>query len=335
MSTDPELLPPEPIRVVELPATVEIAYDHAVYIAPRPLRNLPNFGDMALFLLISGATVLLTQLFAVGIAQGLHFFPHESLLDMAHEPRLILPTMFLSYFIAGVLAVLVFTAMWHRPFAEGIRWQLAPIARRAWVLVVVGIGLSIVIQLLSNYLPTPKELPIDEFFKTPLDVWMVAFFGVFVAPVFEELIFRGFVLPALANTWDYVAARCHSRENSHLHAAHFEYGGQALPGTVALEPTSPIDAFAPLQDPKWSPAALVFASTVASICFAMLHADQLAHAWSPLAVLFCVSLILCFVRVRWHSLLASTLVHACYNGTIFALIFIGTDGFRHLDKLKQ
>ena len=41
------------------------------------------------------------------------------------------------------------------------------------------------------------------------------------------------------------------------------------------------------------------------------------------------------VRVKWHSLAASALVHACYNGTIFALIFVATSGFRHLDKLKQ
>ena len=343
MSNDPDLsstsleLPAEPasrFTPASTPAYRDV--DPTIVLAPPArVRTIPNFGDMALFLLIAGLAVLCTQLFAVGIAQAMHLFPHESVLDMAHEPRLILPTMFLSYFVAGILAIILFTAMWRLPFAEGVRWEFAPIAQRAWVLVVIGIGLSIVVQLLSNFLPTPKELPIDEFFKTPLDVWLVAIFGVFIAPVFEELIFRGFVLPALANTWDYVATRYHSRENSHLHATHFEHGGDELPRTLATASFSPIAAFMPLHDPQWSPAALVFASTVASICFAMLHADQLAHAWSPLAVLFCVSLILCFVRVRWHSLLASTLVHACYNATIFALIFVATSGFRHLDKLKQ
>jgi membrane protease YdiL (CAAX protease family) len=331
MSTDPELFPPEPTLRVVVPPAEELVVANTI----RRVRTIPNFGHMALFLLIAGGAVLITQLFAVGIAQGMHLFPHESLLDLAHEPRLILPTMFLSYFIAGILSVIIFTAMWRLPFAEGVRWDFAPIGRRGWVLVVTGVGLSIVVQLLSNFLPTPKELPIDEFFKTPLDVWLVAMFGVFIAPVFEELIFRGFVLPSLANTWDYVARRYHSRETSHLHATHFEHGGDELPGTVAMESLSPIEAFAPLHDPRWSPAALVFASVVASICFAMLHADQLAHAWSPLAVLFCVSLILCAVRVKWHSLAASALVHACYNATIFAMIFIATGGFRHLDKLKQ
>ena len=204
MPTDPDFLPEqaflptETVREIVLPPVGEFT----PVIPVRKPRNIPNFGDMALFLLLAGGAVLITQLFAVGVAQGLHLFPHETLLDMAHEPRLILPTMFLSYFIAGILAILIFTAIWKRPFAECVQWDVALISRRAWMLILGGIGLSFLVQLLSNFLPTPKELPIDEFFKTPLDVWLVAFFGVFIAPVFEELIFRGFVLPALANTWD-------------------------------------------------------------------------------------------------------------------------------------
>ena len=63
--------------------------------------------------------------------------------------------------------------------------------------------MSAVVQVLSNFLPIPKELPIDDFFHKSLDVWIVAIFGIFVAPVFEELAFRGFLLPALATSWDW------------------------------------------------------------------------------------------------------------------------------------
>ena len=67
-----------------------------------------------------------------------------------------------------------------------------------------GVALSLVVQLLSNFLPIPKTLPIDDFFRTPADVWMVALFGTFMAPVFEELAFRGFLLPSIASTWDWL-----------------------------------------------------------------------------------------------------------------------------------
>ena len=53
-----------------------------------------------------------------------------------------------------------------------------------------------------------------------------------------------------------------------------------------------------------------------------------------LAVLFGVSLVLCGVRLWTHSLAASTLIHATYNGTIFTILFFGTGGFRHLDKIS-
>jgi membrane protease YdiL (CAAX protease family) len=50
--------------------------------------------------------------------------------------------------------------------------------------------------------------------------------------------------------------------------------------------------------------------------------------------LFCVSLVLCGVRLWTHSLAASTLIHATYNGTIFTILFFATGGFRHLDKIN-
>ena len=40
--------------------------------------------------------------------------------------------------------------------------------RRRWArLLAGGIALSLVVQLLSNFLPIPKTLPIDDFFRTP------------------------------------------------------------------------------------------------------------------------------------------------------------------------
>ncbi len=88
-------------------------------------------------------------------------------------------------------------------------------------------------------------------------------------------------------------------------------------------------------DPQWSMPALVFSTIITSIGFAMLHGAQLAHSFAPLAVLFAVSVVLCVTRLCFHSLAASTVVHSMYNATIFVMLFIGTDGFRHLDKLGK
>jgi membrane protease YdiL (CAAX protease family) len=44
----------------------------------------------------------------------------------------------------------------------------------------------------------PKELPIDSFFKTPAEAWALGILSVTLAPLMEELFFRGFLYPVLA-----------------------------------------------------------------------------------------------------------------------------------------
>ena len=56
--------------------------------------------------------------------------------------------------------------------------------------------MSFTVQAVSSLLPTPKKMPMDDFFRTSSDVWIITIFGIFVAPLFEEVLFRGFLLPA-------------------------------------------------------------------------------------------------------------------------------------------
>ena len=232
---------------------------------------------------------------------GLHLLGRETPEQLLREPRLLIPTMAVGYLIAGAIVWAVFTSLWQQSFLRALHWNFAAVRRRWVPLLAGGVVLSVAVQFLSNFLPIPKTLPIDDFFRTSTDVWMVALFGTFVAPVFEELAFRGFLLPSLASTWDWLQGR---REDAGVDF-----------------------------DPRWSVAALLVSCTLTSICFALVHADQLAHAWAPLAVLFGVSLVLCVVRLWTQSLAASTLIHATYNGTIFTILFFSTGGFRHLDKI--
>ena len=78
----------------------------------------------------------------------------------------------------------------------------------------------------------------------------------------------------------------------------------------------------------------VISTLVTSVLFGLMHAGQLAHAWAVVAVLFCVSIVLCEVRLRLNSVAASSLVHASYNGFIFVVMLIATHGFTHLELMK-
>jgi hypothetical protein len=72
---------------------------------------------------------------------------------------------------------------------------------------------------------------------------------------------------------------------------------------------------------------------ITSAVFALMHASQIGHAWGAVAMLFCVSVVLCEVRLRFNSVAASTLVHMSYNSALFAAMIIATGGYRHFDKL--
>jgi uncharacterized protein len=155
-------------------------------------------------------------------------------------------------------------------------------------------------------MPIPETTAFDDLLKTQHGAWLLAAFAVLLAPLTEEIGFRGFLLPALATAYDWLAlertpAARERWQNSSMHSI----------------------------------SALVFAAIFSSVPFALLHAPQLSHAWGPLGVLYGVSVVLSFVRIRTHSVACSTLMHATYNFTIFAVLFFSSGGFRHLEKLSN
>ena len=344
MPIDPSSLPP-----AASPDDVALPGDQ-VPIAPvgeRPLpAATPNLGHTLLFgLLVALAGFIIGLIFQLSL---MHIAPHmrESTEQMQTDPLLVIPIEALIYAIAGAACFLIFPLFWNRPFSQGIHWRAFIVRSRVWLLVGIGVATSVVVQLLSNFLPIPKELPIDKFFTHPLGVWLIAIFGVTVAPAFEELAFRGFLLPSLASAWDWVTQRARTpRELLGGPAPHPLAEGEwrsqpvldaALPSNGEVTWNSgPARRASGNEDPRWSISALIFSTIITSIGFAMLHGAQLAHSLAPLGVLFTVSVVLCVTRLRFHSLAASTLVHSMYNATIFVMLFIGTDGFRHLDKLSK
>jgi membrane protease YdiL (CAAX protease family) len=77
------------------------------------------------------------------------------------------------------------------------------------------------------------------------------------------------------------------------------------------------------------------AVVVTAASFGLIHAPQLGRAWGPVLVIFMVGLALTIARALNKSVAASLLMHVAYNATLSVLLFIGTDGFRHLERLNQ
>jgi hypothetical protein len=173
-------------------------------------------------------------------------------------------------------------------------------------LIAATLGCFLMALLNGLLLPGPSDAPIDKIFRAPGAAWMLFAFGVTFAPFFEEIIFRGFLLPALCTSCDWIYER------------------------FTGEPVRPLSVNG---HPQWSVASMAIASVATSIPFALMHAQQTGYAFGPFLLLICVSLILCWTRLATQSLAASVLVHASYNFLLFALMLLGTGGFQHMDKM--
>jgi uncharacterized protein len=356
MPIDPTFLPPAaaPEEPAARPESLPVAAVNAA-----PSSATPHIGHTLLFgVLVAFAGFVVGLVFALVVMRVAPHL-HESAEQMQTDPLLVIPVEAVIYAIAAAASFLIFPLFWNRPFGQGVHWRAFVARRHWWVLFGIGVATSVIVQVLSNFLPIPKELPIDKFFTHPLGVWLIAVFGVTVAPAFEELAFRGFLLPSLASAWDWVMQRARApreplggpprqttegewQQQAGVHSS-LPFDATSVYHGVGTEPDFNAERSSEYSlqrgssdsDPRWSLPALIFSTIITSIGFAMLHGAQLAHSFAPLAVLFGVSVVLCVTRLRFHSLAASTVVHSMYNATIFVMLFIGTDGFRHLDKLGK
>ena len=271
---------------------------------PEPPVRIPHLGHAALFLAITGVFLLLIQLIFLGVSHP-PAVPGRAPTD-GMSTKFLVGSEALSYLATLVVSWFIFPLLWKRPFAEGIQANLDAARRNALRLIPVGIVLSISVQAITSLVSLPKKVPMNDYFRTPSDVWLVAAFGTLLAPLFEEVVFRGFLLPAFAIAYDWLS----------------------LPRTPAAHELWH-------SNNKLSRPSLVFSAVLTSILFALIHGFQTAFTWPVLGLLFCVSLILSYVRLRLRSVMASTLIHVSYNATLFLVIFIITGGFRHLDKLAR
>ena len=136
---------------------------------------------------------------AVGIARQAPSLRHAKLDAVLNDVRVAVPAQVAAYIAMVGLMVLLVTIKGRGPFSQEISWNPPP-RKRAWTAMVIGIGLVGVAVLAEHYLARwlPKSVPISNYFRDTTSAYMLAAFGIFVAPPVEELYFRGFLYPAVA-----------------------------------------------------------------------------------------------------------------------------------------
>lgn len=103
----------------------------------------------------------------------------------------------LAYFVVLWFMRHLVSTQYGRRFGEAVHWTAPP--GGTWVYYVgAGVVLAFVVGLLGRVLPFPQHLPIDRYFQDRTTAWLLSIFGVTLAPLVEELFFRGFFYPVVA-----------------------------------------------------------------------------------------------------------------------------------------
>jgi membrane protease YdiL (CAAX protease family) len=289
-----------PVEAPLVPQALDIQHDTDPAEDHGISRRIPHLGHAVLFFIIV-VVCLIISLFAIYAAAHLHN-PQA----LVSHPGLAMAAQALGYVLALGISVWLFPLLWDRSFFDGIHWSGQIALRRKRTIFTLGLCVSAVAQISLHFVSAPQHAPVDDFLKDPHIIWFTALFGIFLGPFIEELGFRGFLLPAIATAYDWLTF-----------------------------PRTPAGVDRWRSTSGHTIPALAVAAIVSSVPFALMHAAQIGYAWGVIGILYGVSLALSFIRIWTRSLACSTLLHSTYNFTIFALLFVSTDGFRHMEKIAH
>jgi len=169
----------------------------------EPQIVVPRYGvDLVDVLLIAIAAVCslffsaIVAFIAIYMARSQHALNPK---DLAVNPFFVIPTQVVAYIlVVGFMAFLAWVRH-NEGLGKAVHWNL-PSKNLALMALGGGAVLGLSSELASNLLErwTPKSLPIEQFFRSPGSGYLLAAFGVLVAPLVEELFFRGFLYPAVS-----------------------------------------------------------------------------------------------------------------------------------------
>ncbi len=170
--------------------------------APEPIEN-PVWSGWDVLALIGVAFLsIVAAMIGVSAAAHRYLYPKVPWRVVVTYPALSVVAQIVAYMIVLGFMYLVVKRGHAASFGQAIRWNWP----RNWTLYLFGgLALALAVQLLERLLPVPKSLPIDEFFRTPREAWLLSAFGITLAPLLEELFFRGFLYPVLVRRLGIVA----------------------------------------------------------------------------------------------------------------------------------
>jgi hypothetical protein len=162
--------------------------------APVPERRDPAWGydDLALFIgAFLPAILLATILMFVTQLLTPQFLFSSAARQLTFQS-------YLYALLMGALYALV-ARRYHQTFWRPLGWTF-PVPR-AWLCLIAGPLLTITVSVLGVAMKAPESSMIEDMITSRASLALFILFGVVFAPIFEELLFRGFLFPLLARSF--------------------------------------------------------------------------------------------------------------------------------------
>jgi uncharacterized protein len=160
------------------------------YTAPAP-ESYPFWGylDLLGFVLIALLGLVVESVLSAALISVTHL----------KQIYVLMPAQVLLYaFLLGTLA-LIFRRYYGRPFWHSLRW--VPVELNTPFVVIAGVMVAFGVMVSSVLMRTPDiDSPMKSLLSDPASVVMIAVIGTTLAPVCEEIVFRGFLQPLLVRS---------------------------------------------------------------------------------------------------------------------------------------
>jgi membrane protease YdiL (CAAX protease family) len=159
---------------------------------PPPPDPFWGYHDVLIFLGTAPIALLLGAFLVKAVFGILRIKPATTVIEL-------LPEQLLGYVLLYAALAAIFRVWYARPFWHSLGWR--PMRLPFTLIIVAGMLTGIVVALGSGLIHM-KEVPnpLTDLMKGRTALVLMAIFGVTVAPVAEELAFRGFLQPLLVRS---------------------------------------------------------------------------------------------------------------------------------------